>query len=298
MTDHIVGFVGLGNMGRPMASLLIGAGQTLLAYDAAPAARSAATEAGIEVAETLREVATAVDTLILMVPSSDVVEVIVDEVLQTEGRRVATVVDMSSSVPDRTVAVGSRCADNGIRLVDAPVSGGVVRAVSGELTIMVGGADEDVARVSDLLDVLGTQVIHVGGVGAGHAAKALNNLLSASHLLATNEAALAAQAFGIDPAVFLNVVNSSSGRSGSSELKLPRYVLTGRFDSGFSAALLEKDLKIALGVEHSLNIPAPVSEAVGEQWSALRARLEDGADHTEIIRPIEQDLGRDLRSGD
>ena len=298
MSDRTVGFIGLGNMGRPMAALLADAGHEVLAYDASSDTRDAVAAAGIPVAASIGELARACDVAILMVPSSDIVELIADEILATEGRAVTLLVDMSSSVPDRTVALSNRCAADGVHVVDAPVSGGVVRARSGELTIMVGGEAADVARVSDLLAVLAERVVHVGGAGTGHATKALNNLLSATHLLATNEAVLTAQAFGIDPAVFLDVVNTSSGRSGSSELKLPRYVLTGRFDSGFSAALLDKDLRIALGVEQALGVPAPVSEAVARRWSELRERLDDGADHTEIIRPVEQDLGRELRSTD
>lgn len=296
MTDGTVGLIGLGNMGQPMAMLLARAGYRTRAFDASSAALEAAASAGIDVASSAADIARTCGTVILMLPSSDIVDAVAGEMLDVDGRVATLFIDMSSSVPARTVALAERCAARDVRLIDAPVSGGVVRARSGELTIMVGGAEEDVQSVEDVLAVLGSRVVRVGEVGAGHATKALNNLLSATHLLATNEAVLAAREFGIDPAVFLEVVNSSSGRSGSSELKLPRYVLTGAFDSGFSAALLEKDVNIALGVEHALGVPAPVSEAAGARWAELRSRLDEGADHTEIIRPVERDLGRELRS--
>ncbi|OMH37103.1 NAD(P)-dependent oxidoreductase [Tersicoccus sp. Bi-70] len=298
MSEQRIGLIGLGNMGRPMATLLVDAGHDVVGFDVAPSARQAAGDAGIPIAASVVELAATCDIVILMLPSSDIVDAIAQDLLDAPDRCMTLLLDMSSSIPDRTVALAERCAPSGVAVVDAPVSGGVLRARTGDLTIMVGGSDQDVARVQDVLDVLGGSVVHVGAVGTGHATKALNNLLSATHLLATNEAVLAAQTFGIDPAVFLDVVNTSSGRSGSSELKLPRFVLSGRFDSGFSAALLDKDVRIAIGVEQAMGVPAPVSEAVGQRWSELTARLEPGADHTAIIRPVEQDLGREVRATD
>ncbi|MDQ0144660.1 NAD(P)-dependent oxidoreductase [Pseudarthrobacter niigatensis] len=296
MSDAAVGFIGLGNMGRPMVTLLANAGMNVVVFDASESVRQAAASDGLTVATGTAEIAATCETVILMLPSSDIVDSVVKTLCDEPGRLVSLIIDMSSSIPDRTVSLAKRCAGFGVAVVDAPVSGGVARAKTGDLTLMVGGAAADVERAHAFLPLLGSRIIHVGEVGAGHAVKALNNLLSATHLLATNEAVLAARKFGVQPSVFLDVVNTSSGRSGSSELKLPNYVLPGTFNSGFSASLLEKDVRIAVDLEHALEMEAPISEAVAARWKDLNSRLEAGADHTAIIRPMEQDLGLEVRA--
>jgi 3-hydroxyisobutyrate dehydrogenase len=125
-------------------------------------------------------------------------------------------------------------------------------------------------------------------VGAGHAAKALNNLLSASHLLLTSEAVLAGQRFGVQPSVLLEVVNGSSGRSGSSELKWPRYIVPGTYDSGFALALMVKDARIAQGLLEATGVDSAVARATLADWQRAMQELEPGADHTEIARWLEQ----------
>ncbi len=152
----------------------------------------------------------------------------------------SVVVDMSSSEPLVTRELAAEAAGHGVTLVDAPVSGGVAGAVSGRLTIMAGGAPGDVRRVRGLLDVLDPRVVPVGDVGAGHAVKALNNLLSTTHLLATCEAMAAAE-FGLDVPTVLGAINSCSGRSGFTENKWPNFIVPGTFDSGFSLRLMLKD---------------------------------------------------------
>ena len=152
---------------------------------------------------------------------------------------------MSSSEPLRTRALAEKLAASGLaRLVDAPVSGGVGGAERGTLTIMAGGEADTIADLAEVLSVLG-RVRHTGPVGSGHALKALNNLLSATHLLATSEAMVAGQEFGLDPHTMLEVFNASSGRSGSTENKWPNFVLPGGYDSGFGLGLMLKDMKIA-----------------------------------------------------
>jgi 3-hydroxyisobutyrate dehydrogenase len=160
----------------------------------------------------------------------------------------------------------------------------VVGAESGKLTIMVGGDAAAVARIRPVLDRLGGSVVHAGDIGAGHALKALNNLLSATHLLATVEAFRVGRRFGLDPETMLAAINGSSGRSFSTELKLPRYVLPETFDSGFSLRLMDKDLQTALGLARALGSRVPLGEAAGELWARAAGDLDVGADHTEIAR--------------
>ena len=294
LTAMRIGFVGLGNMGHPMVRRLAGAGHLVQAYDAQPAARGRlAGVAGVTIADGAAGVADGADAVILMLPDSDVVErVLLDGGLLERvaaQARPAVVADMSSSAPARTRALAARAADSGVPLVDAPVSGGVGGAVAGSLTIMTGGCAQSLARVEPALRVLGTEILHAGDIaGAGHAAKALNNLMSATHLLASSEALLAGRAFGLDPSVLLDIVNASSGRSGSTQVKWPRYILPRSYDSGFGLRLMLKDMRVALGLEESAGIPAALSAAAVNAWAAAADALPPDADHTEIARWLER----------
>lgn len=275
-----VGFVGLGHMGTPMASRLVDDGVTVRAYDASPDARAAFAAAvpGATVVDTAAGTATGAEAVLLCLPDSDVVESVVAEL---DAARV--VVDMSSSEPLRTRALAEQLADTGRVLVDAPVSGGVSGARAGTLAVMVGGPDEVVADLEPLLAAMG-RPRHVGPVGAGHALKALNNLMSAAHLVASSEAVLVGEEFGLDPAVMLEVVNGSSGRSGSTENKWPNHILPGTYGAGFGIGLMVKDIHIALDLAASTSVPTRHAAATVALWDEALAELGPTADHTEIAR--------------
>ncbi len=289
-----IGFVGLGNMGEPMVRRLAAAGHLVRGYDVAAHARDRlADTAGVTLVNSPADVADDADIVIVMLPDSAVVEqVLLADGLLDRVRPPALVVDMSSSEPARTRALAERAADRGVTLIDAPVSGGVVGARAGSLTIMAGGPPEVLTLLRPVLGVLGSKIVHAGPVpGAGHAIKALNNLMSAAHLLASSEAILAGQAFGLDPAVMLDIVNGSSGRSGSTETKWPRYILPATFDSGFSLAFMVKDMKIALQLAEDAGTPAPLSRAAVAAWIRAADELPPGADHTEIARWLRHSPG-------
>ncbi|GAA4884748.1 NAD(P)-dependent oxidoreductase [Actinomycetospora straminea] len=275
-----VGFVGLGHMGTPMASRLVDAGATVRAYDASPDARAAFAAAvpGATVVDTAADTATGAEAVLLCLPDSDVVEAVVAEL---DAARV--IVDMSSSEPLRTRALAEQLADTGRVLVDAPVSGGVSGARAGTLAVMVGGPDDVVADLEPLLAAMG-RPRHVGPVGAGHALKALNNLMSAAHLVASSEAVLVGEEFGLDPAVMLEVVNGSSGRSGSTENKWPNHILPGTYGAGFGLGLMVKDIHIALDLAASTSVPTRHAAATVALWDEALAELGPTADHTEIAR--------------
>jgi len=286
-----VAFIGLGNMGTPMASRLVDAGSAVRGFDLAEAARERLTAAGGTAVTSAVEAVDGADVVILMLPNSDIVEA----ALTGEGgvlsslRPGTLVVDMSSSEPLRTRALADVVAAGGARLIDAPVSGGVLGAVNGTLAIMVGGADADFAEVESLLTVLGKPT-HVGAIGAGHALKAINNLMSAAHLWVSSEAMLTGIAFGLDPEVMLEVINVSSGRSGSTQLKWPKFIVPETYDSGFGMALMLKDAKIATGLAENLGIPHTLSDATVEHWTEANTDLGPGADHTEVAKWLRMKL--------
>jgi 3-hydroxyisobutyrate dehydrogenase len=284
-----VGFVGLGRMGAPMSARLVDAGYTVIGYDLSEDARRRAAALGVRVTHDLPEVASGAHALILMLPDSDAVaEVLGDSAMLNKIEPGTIVVDMSSSEPMRTKELATCLQKLGIKMIDAPVSGGVSGASKGTLTVMVGAEETDLAQMEDLLSTFG-RVVRAGSVGAGHAVKALNNLLSATHLWATSEAMLAGERFGIDPRVMLSVFNSSSGRSGSTENKWPNFILPRTFNSGFGLRLMVKDMNIAVGLAEQVGAPVELGSRALALWNQAAAGLQPEADHTEVAIWLEQD---------
>jgi 3-hydroxyisobutyrate dehydrogenase len=292
-------FVGLGAMGAPMASRLARAGYLVRLCDADDD-RAGALARDLGVASLphaeLTGAAEDVATVVLMLPDTPAVE----GVLEGAGLLAAlapgtTVVDMGSSTPGSTVRLAAAAAARGIPFVDAPVSGGVARAVTGELAIMVGAEPEAFAAARPMLEHLGAAVSHVGAPGAGHAMKALNNLLSAVGLAAASEVLAVGRNFGLDPQVMLDVLNSSSGRNQATEVKMARFVLSRAFDSGFALRLMVKDLRTALDLAHETGTPVPLGASCLEEWTAAARTLPADADHTAIAAYVEARAGTELR---
>ncbi|MBK1788020.1 NAD(P)-dependent oxidoreductase [Prauserella cavernicola] len=290
MTGTSIGFIGLGRMGLPMAARLIKAGYRVRGFDLAKDARSRlAAEGGDAVDDAAA--AAAADIVVLMLPDSGVVEHVLGRTDVAAALDEGTlVVDMSSSEPLRTRALAGKLGQRGVGLVDAPVSGGVRGAERGTLTIMVGGSDEQIVRAEPVLGTLGT-VVRAGGTGAGHAVKALNNLMSATHLWITSEAMHAGRAFGIDPEVMLAIVNGSSGRSGSTDNKWPNFILPGGYDSGFALRLMLKDMRIAADLSRAVGVEPSLGDDAISRWAAAADELAADADHTEIARWIADHAG-------
>lgn len=275
-------------MGSPMAARLSAAPLDVVGFDLSPAVRERSRAAGLTVATTAAATATGADVVVLMLPNSDIVDAVANELVGAGSlRRGALVVDMSSSEPLRTRALAAWLGAEDVRMIDAPVSGGVKGATAGTLTIMAGGPAALVEEYRPLLEHLG-HVVRAGDVGSGHAVKALNNLLSATHLLVTSEAMIVAQAFGLDPVVTLSIFNSSSGKSGSTENKWPNFILPGTYDSGFALRLMLKDMKIAADLASRSGVDARLSHDAIEIWSRAAAALDPAADHTEIARWLEE----------
>jgi 3-hydroxyisobutyrate dehydrogenase len=234
-----------------------------------------------------REAAQSADALITMLPDGDAVREALLEALPAlaEG---TVVIDMSSSDPAATRALAPALQARKIGLLDAPVSGAVAKARDGTLAIMVGGEIEAMEKVRPVLAAMGSDLFHVGPLGAGHAVKALNNYLGAAGTLAGFEALRIAQAFGLDPKPMLAAINASTGRNSTTERKIPQQVLTGAFASGFKLALMAKDVGIAARLARDLGIAAPYLEKTLHLWRAAQRALPADADHTEIYRFLER----------
>lgn len=283
-----IGFIGLGNMGFPMAHLLAAAGHTLLVQDVADTVVGRFLDENPTAARADGDWSEA-DFLVTMLPNSDIVEsVLLDGPVLDTLRSGALVIEMSSSEPVRSRVLGEALADRGLRYVDAPVSGGVRGAVAGQLAVMVGGTDADVAAATPVLKVLAKSVIRTGAVGNGHAAKALNNLVSAASVLATTEALRIGEAFGLDPATMVDVLNASSGRSNTSENKARQFMLSGTYASGFPIGLMAKDVRIALGLADQLHVPAAFSHDAGTYWETACEQGHAGEDHTKMYEVLPQ----------
>jgi len=275
-------------MGWPMASLLHQAGFELTVGDASVASvsRFVADHPGALAADGPESYA-GVDALILMLPSSDVVEAVLEEDKTAAALLAGTlVVDMSSSAPSRTRDLALRLADGGLRFVDAPVSGGVRGAVAGRLAILAGGEQADLDQLAPVFAPLASTVIVVGPVGSGHAAKALNNLVSAATLSVTVEALRLGERFGISPATMTDVLNSSSGRSNTSENKVAQFMTSGTFASGFALQLMAKDVGIAVDLADVLGEEVELSRAASRQWHRIAEQVTRETDHTQMYELI------------
>ncbi|WP_293697397.1 NAD(P)-dependent oxidoreductase [uncultured Agrococcus sp.] len=281
-----IGLIGLGNMGLPMARRLLQAGHKIHGFDLSSTSRERLAHDGGTAYDSASEATRGCKIIILMLPDSGVVESVVDELLGADAiDDQALLIDMSSSQPLRTEALHDKLLERGIALADAPVSGGVQGAETGRLTIMLGAEAGSLGLALPILEPLG-RVVHCGRVGAGHAVKALNNLLSATHLWITSEAIEAGRGFGLDPDTMLAVFNTSSGRSGSTEHKWPNFILPGTFDSGFALQLMLKDMKIAGELADRVGRPSILGQTAIQLWAEAAAEAEPSADHTRVAEWI------------
>jgi 3-hydroxyisobutyrate dehydrogenase len=301
ITRPQVGFIGVGNMGWPMAACLVRAGYSVRVNDARrEIANNFVQQVGGSAPDTLCQLAGASDVVVTMLPTSAIVQQVLssgdDNVLA--GIKPGTVViEMSSGVPSVTQELAEHVRALGGHLIDAPVSGGVSRAKTGELAIMVGGDTAVIDRMLPVLSAMGTSVLRTGAVGSGQAMKALNNLVSAGGFLIGIEALLIGQRFGLDPAVMVDVLNAATGMNNSTQKKFKQFVLSRKFNAGFTMGLLAKDLSIALQVGRETATSTPVSALCKELVVAAQTMFGSDADHTEMARLCERLTGEELGIG-
>jgi 3-hydroxyisobutyrate dehydrogenase len=295
-TPRAVLFVGIGKMGWPMAGRLVRAGYDVAVADAAEGrAEAFAGEIGGRPITDLASAAMAADTIVTMLPTSKHVVEVIDR-MRAGLKRGQIMIDMSSGAPAATRKIACDLAEIGVTVVDAPVSGGVSRAVAGELAIMTGGDASALDQVDPLLRAMGSTIHRIGAVGAGQAMKALNNLVSAGGFLIGIEALIIGQQFGLDPALMTDVLNASTGANNSTQKKFKQFVLSRKFDSGFGLDLMVKDLSIALELARDNGVPSPFSSLCRELSASAIAVLGSGQDHTALARLSEALSGITLGS--
>lgn len=297
-----IGFIGLGVMGAPMAGHLARAGHRLTLLDAnADAARQLAATlgGGASVAATPADLATRSDIVITMLPNGSVVQqVALGENGLVHGLRPgALLLDTSSSEPWLTQATAAALAERGATMVDAPVSGAAWGAAEANLVFMVGGSAADLARVRPLLELMGRAVFHLGALGAGHAMKCINNLITAMTFSATAEGLVIGKRYGLDPAAMVDVLNESTGQSWITGNHIRQRILSRSFDDPFKLALMLKDVGIANALARETGTAAPIAGLGQQLWQAADRAAGPGASVSELVRWVEQLSGTEITPG-
>jgi 3-hydroxyisobutyrate dehydrogenase-like beta-hydroxyacid dehydrogenase len=299
MTDKILGFIGVGRMGSHMSRRLLAAGHKVVVYDADPRALQKATSEGASAAHSPMDVASQAEIVMVSLPTPDIVKTVtLASNGVVAGSKVKTFVDLSTTGPRVAIEVAKGLEEKGIVAVDAPVSGGPSGAEKGTLAIMVSGPKRLMGELTAILGVLG-KVFWVGEQpGLGQTMKLCNNLLSATAITITSEALVMGTKAGLDPAVMLDVINAGSGRNTATADKFPRCVLPRTFDFGFATELLYKDVRLCLEEAERLGVPMIVGNAVRQLVGIAKALKGANSDITQIVQPVEQWAGVEVKSGD
>jgi 3-hydroxyisobutyrate dehydrogenase len=260
-------------------------------------AEAFAKEFGVRAASTPADAARGADVVITCFPVSSDVESILDgpEGLIAGLTRGATLVDCTSGDPATSKRIAARLADVGVGFLDAPVSGGVAGAELGTLTVMVGGDPALLERVMPVIDAFGEKIVHCGAIGAGDALKAVNNAMLAVHIWSLGEGLATLEKLGVSASVALDVINSSSGRSNTSQNLFPQRVLSRAWPRTFRLALLDKDVRIAAQVARDQRVPSPLMQLTSELFAAARHELGEEADHVEAVKIIERQAGTEIK---
>ena len=297
MTDNnsTIAFIGLGNMGGPMAANLAASGYSVHGFDVGAEALAAAREAGIETFDSAAAAVDGADTVISMLPNGSLVDAVVTEALAVV-KPGTLFVDCSTISVDDAKSIHSTVAGAGSAFIDAPVSGGVAGAAAGTLAFMVGGDGSDVARATPLFDVMGRAVTHCGPVGAGQAAKVCNNMVLAIQQLAIGEAMVLGEKLGLSAESFHSVVSNSTGACWALTVNcpvagpVPTSPANNGFTPGFATALMVKDLGLAMGALDATGASAPLGRTAAEKF---REFADDGNAHLDFSAIINT-----LREGD
>lgn len=292
-----LGFIGLGIMGKPMVRNLLKAGYEVVAYDIIKENVDAVAADGAIAAESAKAVAEVCKTIITMLPNSPHVKsVVMGENGVLEGAQEGTIlVDMSSIAPLASQEISKACAEKGVKMIDAPVSGGEPKAIDGSLSIMVGGSEEVFKEVYDILMVMGGSAVHCGDIGAGNTTKLANQVIVALNIAAVSEAFMLSTKAGVDPEKVFQAIKGGLAGSTVINAKIPM-ITAGNFKPGFKIDLHIKDLNNAIETGHSVGAPLPLTASVMEILQNLRMDGCGQEDHSAIAKYYEKLTGCQIRS--
>ena len=273
-----IGFVGLGAMGSAMAPLLSKADFNVYGYDI----KKPKDNNDINIVTSIKELSDK-EVIIFMLPNGKIVNKVVQELINFGTKSI--MIDMSSSDPNDTLNLGNELSKKNIEFIDAPVSGGVARAITGELIIMVGGKEVTINKVDKILNVMGS-VKRAGPLGSGHAMKSLNNYVSAAGLIASFEALNTAKKYGIESKDFIAIINGATGKNNTTEVKLEKFVVSEKYNSGFALDLMIKDVSIANQLIKKMSSDNPLSKQVLEYLEKSYKIVGKNSDHTEVFKVL------------
>ena len=287
-----VGFVGLGNMGFPMARRLIQEGHDVVAFDTRSSALERLVALGAYAASSSKEVADRAETVMASLPSPAAsVEVATGAAGVIEGSRVKRYVDFSTVGRQTAVRIHDLLAQRNIVALDSPVSGGVSGAEKGSLAVMVSGPRNEFDVIRAALEAIGRPFYIGEKPGSAQTMKLANNILAANVLVATAEVVVMGVKSGLDPSVMIEVLNAGSGGTSASRDKFPRAILPRSFDYGFATGLMVKDVRLYLDEAKALGVPADVAETIGRLWEAAARDQGPDSDFTAVIKPFEKAAG-------
>jgi 3-hydroxyisobutyrate dehydrogenase len=288
-----IAFIGLGNMGGPMAANLVAAGHVVRGFDLVPALRDGASAAGVEVAPSGTDAVKEADAIVTMLPAGKHVRAVWAEIVP-HAKADAVVIDSSTVDVDSARAAHALAAERGLKSLDAPVSGGTGGAKAGTLTFMCGGLDEAFAAAKPILEKMGKRIVHCGGAGAGQAAKICNNMILGATMIVTCEAFVLAEKLGLSHQALFDVASTSSGQSWSLTTycpvpgPVPASPANNFYKPGFAAALMLKDLKLAQEAAQSAGAETPIGAHAADLYEKYSAAGHEGADFSGIINLLRE----------
>lgn len=286
MNKGTIGIVGLGRMGNGMAQSLLREGFTVFGTDIGETQRQTAKDIGVNVVADIKALCAESSVIILSLPMAKHVQAVIkgkDGIID-HAQPKTLIIDTSTSEPEVTRALSTELDQLGHQLLDCPVSGGPAGAEAGTMVMVVGGEPSALERAQLYLEALSSKVVYMGQSGNGHAAKLINNLLCAAHLVTTAEAIALGTKAGLDPEDLIAGLNAGSGRSAISEVNFPRWILNQSFDSGFTMELMRKDVRLAKNMIGEMGLELPLAQQVAEIWSQSEANIPDQDDFNCIVK--------------
>src|SRR6187455_455068 len=296
MASQMIGFVGVGRMGGPMAGRLLDAGHTLTVFDTSAEAIAPLKARGATVAGSAEDVASSAEIVMMSLPTPPIVQAVsLGDKGILRGSKVRTLIDLSTTGPSVAKIVGAAAGERKVAWVDSPVSGGVSGATKGTLAVMVSGPRATFDEIEPLLKVFGKTFFVGEKPGLAQIAKLANNLLAAAALVLSSEAMAMGVKAGLDAKVLIDIINAGSGRNSATQDKFPKAILPGTFDFGFATGLSYKDVRLCVDEAEAMGVPMVAGAAVRQMLAVTQARFGANSDFTCIAKVLEEWAGVEIR---